>query len=229
MKARILVVDDDPQIRDLLTTFLERDGYEIETTDSARSAITAMESGEFDIVLTDKNMPDGSVNVEAGMLVLQHVKEHAPATEVIMITGFATIETAIEAMKMGAFDYIMKPVPMDELRRKIERILAYKEFINSENNLQIYRTLHNQLLDQLKNNADLPEDQVQHLLKIIGGRIDSVFGMQKEYETIIRMQSQSLKKIKDYVEFLEGVIPVDNPYSEIVEKIKTEAAKHVSE
>jgi len=229
MKARILVVDDDPQIRDLLTTFLERDGYEIETADSARRAITAMENGAFDVVLTDKNMPDGAGDVEAGMLVLQHVKEHAPTTEVIMITGFATIETAIEAMKMGAFDYIMKPVPMDELRRKIERILEYKEFINSENNLQIYRTLHNQLLDQLKNNADLPEDQVQHLLKIIGGRIDSVFGMQKEYETIIRMQAESLKKINDYVEFLEGVIPEDNPYSEIVNKIKAEAAKHVTE
>jgi len=229
MKARILVVDDDSQIRDLLTTFLERDGYEIETADSARSAITAMENSAFDIVLTDKNMPDGPADVEAGMLVLQHVKEHAPATEVIMITGFATIETAIEAMKMGAFDYIMKPVPMDELRRKIERILEYKEFINSENNLQIYRTLHNQLLDQLKNNADLPEDQVQHLLKIIGGRIDSVFGMQKEYETIIRLQAQSLKKINDYVEFLEGVIPEDNPYSEIVNKIRSEAAMHVPE
>jgi len=229
MKARILVVDDDSQIRDLLTTFLERDGYEIETADSARSAITAMENSAFDIVLTDKNMPDGSADVEAGMLVLQHVKKHAPATEVIMITGFATIETAIEAMKMGAFDYIMKPVPMDELRRKIERILEYKEFINSENNLQIYRTLHNQLLDQLKNNADLPEDHVQHLLKIIGGRIDSVFGMQKEYETIIRLQAQSLKKINDYVEFLEGVIPEDNPYSEIVNKIRSEAAMHVSE
>jgi len=229
MKARILVVDDDAQIRDLLTTFLERDGYEIETADSAHSAITAMENSAFDIVLTDKNMPDGSADVEAGMLVLQHVKEHAPTTEVIMITGFATIETAIEAMKMGAFDYIMKPVPMDELRRKIERILEYKEFINSENNLQIYRTLHNQLLDQLKNNAELPEDQVQHLLKIIGGRIDSVFGMQKEYETIIRLQAQSLKKINDYVEFLEGVIPEDNPYSEIVNKIRSEAAMHVSE
>ena len=70
---------------------------------------------------------------------------------------------------------------------------------------------------------------MQHLLKIIGGRIDSVFGMQKEYETIIRLQAQSLKKINDYVEFLEGVIPEDNPYSEIVNKIRSEAAMHVSE
>ncbi len=66
-------------------------------------------------------------------------------------------------------------------------------------------------------------------MKIIGGRIDSVFGMQKEYEAIIRMQAESLKKINDYVEFLEGVIPEDNPYSEIVNKIKAEAAKYVSE
>ena len=229
MKARILVVDDDPQIRDLLKTFLERDGYDIETADSAHSAIACLEIGDYDIVLTDKNMPDGTADVEAGMLVLKYVKEHAPSTEIIMITGFATIETAIEAMKMGAFDYIMKPVPMDELRTKIERILEYKEFLNSENNLQIYRTLHNQILDQLKNSADLPEDQIQHLLKIIGGRIDSVFGMQKEYETIIRLQAESLEKINGYVEFLEGVIPGDNPYSEIVDKIRDEAAKHISE
>ncbi|MCP3952165.1 MAG: response regulator [Desulfobacterales bacterium] len=229
MKARILVVDDDPQIRVLLTAFLERGGYETETADSAHSAITRMETGEYDIVLTDKNMPDGTRDVEAGMLVLKYIKEKAPSTEVIMITGFATIETAIEAMKMGAFDYIMKPVPMDELIRKIERILDYKKFINSENNLQIYRTLHNQILDQLKNNSNLPEDQVQHLLKIIGGRIDNVFGMQKEYETIIQLQAESLEKIHGYAEFLEGTIPEENPYSEIVDKIRDEAAKHVSE
>jgi len=227
MKARILVVDDDPQIRDLLTTFLEGDGYDIETADSAHSAMTCLASGEYDIVLTDKNMPDGSSEMEAGMRVLKYVKDHSPATEVIMITGFATIETAIEAMKMGAFDYIMKPVPMDELRRKIERILEYKAFINSGNNLQIYRTLHNQILDHLKNSSNLPEDQVEHLLKIIGGRIDSVFGIQKEYETIIRLQAESLEKIHGYVEFLDGVIPRENPYSEIVDKIRTEAAKHL--
>jgi len=229
MKARILVVDDDPQVRDLLTTFLEREGYDIETADSAHSAIACLEAGKYDIVLTDKNMPDGNGDAEDGMLVLKYIKAHAPSAEVIMITGFATIETAIEAMKMGAFDYIMKPVPMDELRSKIERILEYKAFINSENNLQIYRTLHNQLLDQLKNSSDLPEDQVEHLLKIIGGRIDSVFGLQKEYEAIIQIQTESLEKIHGYVEFLEGVIPEDNPYSEIVDKIRDEAAKHVSE
>ncbi len=229
MKARILVVDDDPQIRDLLATFLERNGYEIETADCTTSAIASLQVNEYDIVLTDKNMPDGSGDAEAGMLLLKYVKEHAPSSEVIMITGFATIETAIEAMKMGAFDYIMKPVPLDELRRKIERILDYKKFINSENNLQIYRTLHNQILDQLKNSSNLPEDHVQHFLKIIGGRIDSVFGMQKEYEKIIQVQAETLEKIHGYAELLDGVIPEGNPYCEIVEKIRVEAAKHVSE
>ena len=229
MKAKILVVDDDPQIRDLLTTFLERSGYETETAVSAQSAIARLQAGEYDVILTDKNMPDGSGDAEAGMILLKYVKENVPSSEVIMITGFATIETAIEAMKMGAFDYIMKPVPLDELLQKIERILEYKKFINSENNLQIYRTLHNQILDQLKNNSNLPEDQVQRLLKIIGGRIDSVFGMQKEYEAIIQMQTETLKKIQGYTELLDGVIPEGNPYREIVEKIRIEAAKHVSE
>lgn len=228
MKARILVVDDDPQIRNFLTTFLKREGYDIETAESARSAIDMLKAGEYDVVITDKNMTDNSGDTEAGMLVLKYVKEHIPSAEVIMITGFATIETAIEAMKLGAFDYIMKPVPMDELCDKIERILEYKKFINSENNLQIYRTLYNQILDQLKNSSNLPEDQVQHILKIVGGRIDSVFGLQKEYETIIQLQAESLEKIHGYVEFLDGVIPEDNPYNEIVDKIRDEAAKHIS-
>lgn len=228
MKASILVVDDDPQIRNFLTTFLKREGYDIETAESARSAIDMLKAGEYDVVITDKNMTDNSGDTEAGMLVLKYVKEHIPSAEVIMITGFATIETAIEAMKLGAFDYIMKPVPMDELCDKIERILEYKKFINSENNLQIYRTLYNQILDQLKNSSNLPEDQVQHILKIVGGRIDSVFGLQKEYETIIQLQAESLEKIHGYVEFLDGVIPEDNPYNEIVDKIRDEAAKHIS-
>jgi DNA-binding response OmpR family regulator len=229
MKASILVVDDDPQIRNFLTTFLKREGYDIEAAESARSAIDMLKADEYDVVITDKNMTDNSGDTEAGMLVLKYVKEHIPSAEVIMITGFATIETAIEAMKMGAFDYIMKPVPMDELCDKIERILEYKKFINSENNLQIYRTLYNQILDQLKNSSNLPEDQVQHILKIVGGRIDSVFGLQKEYETIIQLQAESLEKIHGYVEFLEGAIPEDNPYNEIVDKIREEAAKHISE
>jgi len=225
MKTRILVVDDEPQVRDLMTALFEREGYDVETADSAHSAIASLGVSKYDIVITDKNM---SGDEEAGLEVLKYVKEHAPASEVIMITGFATIETAIEAMKMGAFDYIVKPVPVEELSQKVERLLEYKKFINSKNNLQIYRTLHSQLLDQLKNNENLPEEQIKHHLKIIGGRIDSVFGIQKEYETIIQMQTDSLEKIHSYVKLLDGVIPEDNPYSDIVDKIRNETAKHVS-
>jgi len=225
MKARILVVDDESEICDLLTSFFERNDYDIDTADSVQSAIVRMQINKYDVVITDKNMSDDD---EAGLLVIKYVKEHAPASEVIMLTGFATIGTAIEAMKMGAFDYIMKPVHLDELRQKIERILEYKKFINSENNLQIYRTLLNQFLDQLQNSEDLPEEQVRKNLKVIGARIDSIFGTQKEYEAIIQMQTDSLEKIQDYVKLLVDVIPEDNPYSEIVDKIRDETAKHVS-
>ena len=225
MKTRILVVDDEPEICDLLSTFFKNAGYDVETADSVQSAIGRLEIGEYDVVITDKNMSEGD---EAGLLLLKYVKEHAPASEVIMLTGFATIGTAIEAMKMGAFDYIVKPVRLNELRQKVERILDYKKFINSKNNLQIYRTLHNQLLDHLQNSENLPEEQVRKHLKGIGARIDSIFGMQREYEAIIQMQTDSLEKIHGYIKLLAGVIPEDNPYSEIVDKIRDETAKHVS-
>lgn len=225
METRILVVDDESQIRDLLTTFFNRGGYDIETADSVDSAIACLKAGKYDIVITDKNM---SGDEEAGLVILKYVREHAPDSEVILLTGFATIETAIEAMKLGAFDYIMKPVPFEELLQKIERILEYKKFINSKNNLQIYRTLHRQLLDRLYDTENLQEEQIKSQLKIIGGRIDSVFGLQKEYETIIGMQTDSLEKIHDYIKLLYGVLPEDNPYSDIVNKIRDETAKHVS-
>ena len=121
MKAKILVVDDDPQICDFLTTFLEKNGYETDTADSAQSAISRLQTRKYDIILTDKNMPGGSGDTEAGMVLLKYVKKNVPASEVIMITGFATIETAIEAMKEGAYDFIPKPFEPDQLRIVVNR------------------------------------------------------------------------------------------------------------
>jgi len=186
-----------------------------------------MQKTEYDIILTDKNMPDSEGNMEGGMTLLKHAKEHMPSTEVIMITGYATVETAVEAMKFGAFDYIMKPIPLEELKEKIDRILEYRRFVNSENTLQIYRTLHSQVLSLLKDSDDLPEDHIQRMLKTLGSRIDHVFGMQKEYETIIQTQAEALEKIEGYAEHLKDAVPRESPYYEVIEKIFEESKKRI--
>ena len=227
MDVHILVADDDENIREMLTSFLEKFDYRVDTAANADEAVVKMQSRAYDIILTDKNMPDDTGDVEAGMQVLKYAKEHQPGAEVIMITGYATIETAIEAMKIGAFDYIMKPVPLEELKEKIDRILGYRRFMNAENNVQIYKVLHQQVLELLRNQEALPEDQVQKMLKQIGGRIDQVFGLQREYESIIQGQADALEAIEHYTDMLADAFPVESPYVAVLERIRTESRKRL--
>ena len=227
MDVRILVADDEESILDLLSRFIEKIGYKADIARDVSSAISLMQSHRYDVVLTDKNMPDIDGCMEGGMTLVKYVKEHMPAAEVIMITGYATIETAVEAMRMGAFDYIMKPIPLNELKTKIERILDYRKFINSGDTLQIYRALHNQALTLLENRDDLPDEQLGQMLRTLGGKIDHLFGLQKEYETIIQTQAEALERIETFAQHLKDALPPDSPYISAVEQIEEESRKRI--
>lgn len=227
MDVRILVADDEESILDLLSRFIEKIGYKADIARDVSSAIGLMQSHRYDVILTDKNMPDVDGRMEGGMTLVKYVKEHMPAAEVIMITGYATIETAVEAMRMGAFDYIMKPIPLNELKTKIERILDYRKFINSGDTLQIYRALHNQALTLLENRDDLPDEQLSQMLRTLGGKIDHLFGLQKEYETIIQTQAEALERIETVAQHLKDALPSDSPYISAVEQIEEESRKRI--
>jgi DNA-binding NtrC family response regulator len=144
-----------------------------------------------------------------------------------MITGFATVETAVEAMKIGAFDYIMKPIAFDELKEKIDRALEYRRFINSEDTLKMYRYLHHQVIKLIGESKSIPDGELQKMLRGVGAKIDQVFGLQKEYETIIQTQADALEKIEGYIEHLKDAIAPDSPYFEVIEKIVEESKKHI--
>jgi DNA-binding NtrC family response regulator len=227
MKARILIADDEKNILDTLSDFMEGVGYHVDLAESVESALTLMQTNEYDILLTDKNMPGFGGKKEGGMSLLKHAKEHNPLTEVIMITGYATVESAVEAMKLGAFDYVMKPIPLNDLKEKIDRVLEYKRFLNSENTLQMYKALHNQLLDLLVNRDDIPEAKLEQILKTLGKKIDHLFGMQKGYEEIIDTQSEALEKIEGYADHLKEAIPGENPYHVLIEKILEESKRRL--
>lgn len=130
---KILIVDDEKSILDLLGAVFEKEGYSVETAFSARKALDLMDKREFDLVLTDVKLPQMS-----GMDILKHVKDRKPDIPVVMITAFGTISQAVEAFKMGATDYVVKPFDVDELkiivaqslekrRLKEENILLKKE------------------------------------------------------------------------------------------------------
>jgi two-component system NtrC family response regulator len=114
---KMLVVDDKANVRSMLeSAFLDR-GYEVHTAASGEDAIAMLGEHRFDVVLTDLNMPGKS-----GLEVLKAAKSASPETEVILITAYGTIHTAVEAMRLGAYDFITKPFKIAEIEGKVDRI-----------------------------------------------------------------------------------------------------------
>jgi response regulator RpfG family c-di-GMP phosphodiesterase len=116
---RVLVVDDEPQIRDILAAALRRDGYAVTVRASAREALDDLGRGPFDLLVTDLKMPDMN-----GLDLIRAAKRQAPGMGSVLITAFASTETAVSALRSGADDYLMKPFGLDDLRRVVERVLA---------------------------------------------------------------------------------------------------------
>ncbi len=110
MAARILIVDDDPLVPQTLKILLAKHGYDVEATASAEEAFTRMDDQMFDLIISDINMPGAD-----GFDLLKHVKRNHPGTEVILVTGYGTIENAVRGMRDGAFDYVTKPVLDEEM------------------------------------------------------------------------------------------------------------------
>ncbi|RKX78468.1 MAG: hypothetical protein DRP87_06280 [Spirochaetes bacterium] len=120
-KHRILIVDDDETALELLKDLLTGDGYIVESALTVQEANELLKQSSFRVLIADLKMPD-----QSGMELLKHVVRHYPETQVIMLTAHGTIESAVEALKKGAFDYLTKPVRMDELRIAIEKAIAYE-------------------------------------------------------------------------------------------------------
>jgi len=140
--ARILVVDDEPIVCESCKRILDEEGYEVDVAFSGQEAFEKMKRDTYDIVITDLKMPGID-----GMEVLKTFRSEYPETMVIMITGFSTVETAVEAMKLGAFDYIPKPFTPDEVslvvKKAIERKSLLLENIYLRSELQEKYGFHN--------------------------------------------------------------------------------------
>jgi two-component system response regulator PilR (NtrC family) len=125
--SRILVVDDELSMRDFLSIMLKKEGHEVVAAENGSSALKVIQNEIFDLLISDIKMPGVD-----GLEVLKTVKEVSPETVVIMITAFATTGTAIEAMKLGAYDYITKPFKVDEIRMIIQKAIE-KRHLRKEN------------------------------------------------------------------------------------------------
>jgi len=117
-KPRILIVDDEPSMREMLRIVLRRDGYEVTVAANGAEALDVLQRERMDLLLSDIRMPDIS-----GVEVLRAAKEANKDLVAFMMTAFASTDTAVEAMRLGAVDYFTKPFNMDELRIKVRQHL----------------------------------------------------------------------------------------------------------
>ncbi len=136
---RILVVDDEENIRNLLGHILRQEGFEVDTAADGATGLKKASSGEFDLVLLDVRIPE-----KDGMEVLREIRQVDPGAVVMIITGYATLEMAVEAMRHGAFDYISKPFKKDELVVKVRRALEHEQLLEEN------RKLHQELQARFK-------------------------------------------------------------------------------
>jgi two-component system response regulator PilR (NtrC family) len=132
--VRVLVVDDEQSMRELLAIMLRQAGYDVAVADGGEAAIPMLKSESFDLVVTDLRMRKVD-----GLAVLKAAKESSPRTAVLVVTAFASTDTAVEAMKLGAYDYITKPFKLDELKLTVANALERRRL--QEENQALRRQL----------------------------------------------------------------------------------------
>lgn len=155
--VKLLVVDDETPLRSVIQKELERLGYEVQSASDGEAALRLLEEGAVDVLLTDIKMPRMD-----GMELLRRVRERLNPPEVIMLTGFATIETAIEAMKLGAYHYLTKPYRIAELDALVRQAVEKR----------LLRVDNQRLRAQLARQTEMPEiiytsDQMREVLRLV--------------------------------------------------------------
>jgi DNA-binding NtrC family response regulator len=129
--ARILIVDDEAVVRDSLGDWFRDEGYEVDTADSAKVALEKLAHANWDIFLLDIRMPGVD-----GLELQRKLKQAQPGATVIIMTAYASVESAVEAMKQGAYDYIIKPFNPDDLEHTIHKALEHKQLISENKQLR---------------------------------------------------------------------------------------------
>ncbi|KAA0003444.1 MAG: response regulator [Thermoplasmata archaeon] len=194
MTEKIMFVDDDPSILDAAKTAIESYGYEVITASSGEECLDKV--GDADLVFLDIKMPGMN-----GIEVLKKIKERYPSLPVIMITAYATVDTAIEAMKLGAFDYVRKPFAIEELEGSILAALEEIKFeklkklnFKVENHMERFKEL-------LKEGKGICITREPEIVKGMGNV--RVVNMMNEWEP------KDMERIKEEIEnYVEEGIPI---------------------
>ncbi len=156
----VLVVDDDPVIRHLLEQRLKKENYRVGIAEDGYMARTMLEEQPYDIVLTDLMMPGDLGGIE----VLEFAKEINSRIEVMVITAHSSVDTAVAAMKKGAYDYLEKPINFDELFLRIDKIANVQTILRSAQDLQVAMDTTENVASSTIQNLEMRVAQLQKAL-----------------------------------------------------------------
>lgn len=213
VRSKILVVDDEPRIRDACRIVLSEEGFEVAVAADGNEGVEKIKKEHFDVILVDLMMP-----VLSGFEVLSYVRESHPDTVVIVITGYATLEHSINAMKRGAFDFIPKPFTPDQLRAVVAKAIRYNRALQdiADTNSRL-KTMVNRLTDGVMA-ADRDKRVVlanRSFLHMIGYHGESVLGravdeiqvgeqLQEMIDTALAMPEESFTELTAEMTRAEG-------------------------
>ncbi len=202
-KPNILVIEDEPEVRESYVDMFEFLGYQVDVAENGMAGLEKLKKRDYQIVFTDLNMP-----VMDGLQTLRLIKKNYPNTEVIVITGFATIENAIKAMKQGAFDYITKPVSFEHVRIVLNRCI---QNINARRENQKLKDLNDRLreLNEMKNKfITLTNHELRTPLAVLKGYFDLI-SMELE-------ENPNSESIKEYLGIIQSTL---SEMSEMIENM----------
>src|SRR5690242_18582702 len=139
-RAKILVVDDERNVLLTVVAILEQEGYDVDSAGDGKSAIDAIRTRQYDLVLTDLKMPGVD-----GLGVLEAVRNTSPNTVTVMMTGYGSVDTALEAVQRGAYEYLLKPTEVVDLKAAVRRSLERKRLSEIDTLYRISRTVTSSL------------------------------------------------------------------------------------
>src|SRR5688572_9586289 len=160
-EARLLVVDDEESLRITTAAIFEKEGYIVDTASSGDEAIALLNQTDYDLVLTDLHMEGGD-----GLSVLYQIRQHSPLTISVVLTGFASVESAIAALQEGAYDYLVKPCDIDSMKHTIRRGVEHRRLMLAEQkartdleqlNLDLERRIADRTAELTRLNAELAD------------------------------------------------------------------------
>lgn len=231
LTIRVLVVDDEPTSREVLRLGLERLNCETMTACDAASAIALLTEQQFHAVVTDKNMPGTEHPTEGGLDVIKFAKESNPACAVVMVTAFSTVESAIEAMRLGAFDYLAKPVRPEEIKAKLKRIFSYQRTLNPANTISSHNSFRAKFLNIIEKQKGVDQclgaETKAALLQAVQESIDSFFHERRAWENIILEQRDALSQIAGWAEQMKETAAQGSIEKDFLDKIITESSRRL--